>query len=246
MPRDDDQSLGGEQTFSGKVVPAARTASEVNEITNITNTTGASWSIPAYDPAGNMTSIPQPDDPTLSYTATYDAWNRLVRLEEDASSSTSSASVTSSASSGTSGSSASSEPSNQSSVSGTSASSVSSISSLSSVSSGLQPVQENAYDARRFRIVRDDYSDGTLSETRHFFYTSDWRAIEERSSTNPETAQSDRQFVWDQRYVDSLVLRDRSVSGGVLNERLYPTQDMTWNVTGVCGIDGTVLHAYGG
>lgn len=28
MPRDDDQSLGGEQTFSGKVVPAARTATE--------------------------------------------------------------------------------------------------------------------------------------------------------------------------------------------------------------------------
>ena len=35
----------------------------------------------AYDPAGNMTSVPRPDDPTGTYAATYDAWNRLVRLE---------------------------------------------------------------------------------------------------------------------------------------------------------------------
>ena len=30
-----------------------------------------------------MTTIPTPDDPTASYTATYDAWNRLVKLEDD-------------------------------------------------------------------------------------------------------------------------------------------------------------------
>ena len=35
---------------------------------------------PAYNAAGNMTTIPQPADPTQSFTATYDAWNRLVKL----------------------------------------------------------------------------------------------------------------------------------------------------------------------
>ena len=30
-----------------------------------------------------MTTIPTPTDPTTSYTATYDLWNRLVKLEDD-------------------------------------------------------------------------------------------------------------------------------------------------------------------
>ena len=59
-----------------------RTSNAVNEITNVTETTGPSWLTPAYNRAGNMTTIPQPCDPTQSYTATYDAWNRLVKLED--------------------------------------------------------------------------------------------------------------------------------------------------------------------
>jgi RHS repeat-associated protein len=31
-----------------------------------------------------MTTIPKPADPTQSFTATYDAWNRLIRVEEGA------------------------------------------------------------------------------------------------------------------------------------------------------------------
>ena len=57
-----------------------RTSNSVNEITGITNTTGGSWAVPAYDAAGNMTSIPQPATMSASYNATYDAWNRLVSL----------------------------------------------------------------------------------------------------------------------------------------------------------------------
>lgn len=38
----------------------ARTANAVSEITGITNSTGAAWAQPDYDPAGNMTTIPQP------------------------------------------------------------------------------------------------------------------------------------------------------------------------------------------
>jgi RHS repeat-associated protein len=58
----------------------ARTANTVNEITDVTNTTGAAWIDPAYNRAGNMTTMPRPSDSTQSYAATYDAWNRLVKL----------------------------------------------------------------------------------------------------------------------------------------------------------------------
>ena len=61
-----------------------RTNNMVNEITDITESTGPSWATPAYSKAGNMTTIPQPADPTGSYTATYDAWNRLVKIVEGA------------------------------------------------------------------------------------------------------------------------------------------------------------------
>jgi hypothetical protein len=61
-----------------------RTANKVNEISDITESTGPSWATPVYDAAGNMTTIPQPADPTSSYTATFDAWNRLVKLVDGA------------------------------------------------------------------------------------------------------------------------------------------------------------------
>jgi hypothetical protein len=70
----------------------SRTANAVNEITGVTETAGPSWATPGYDPAGNMTSVPKPADPTESFTATYDAWNRLVRIDEEASPSSSSSS----------------------------------------------------------------------------------------------------------------------------------------------------------
>src|SRR5439155_5137632 len=60
----------------------ARAANPVNEITAITETTGPTWATPAYSKAGNMTTIPQPADPTQAFTATYDAWNRLVALKD--------------------------------------------------------------------------------------------------------------------------------------------------------------------
>ena len=58
----------------------SRTSNPANEISVITTDLGAAWATPIYDRAGNMTSIPQPAVPTLTYTATYDAWNRLVKL----------------------------------------------------------------------------------------------------------------------------------------------------------------------
>ena len=62
----------------------SRSTNKVNEITDVTESTGPSWVTPAYNKAGNMTTVPQPADLTKSYTATYDAWNRLVKLVEGA------------------------------------------------------------------------------------------------------------------------------------------------------------------
>ena len=58
----------------------ARTANPVNEITDITESIGPSWFAPGYNRAGNMITMPQPLALTSSYSATYDAWNRLVKL----------------------------------------------------------------------------------------------------------------------------------------------------------------------
>ena len=172
-----------------------RTANPVNEITSITNSLGSAWSQPVYNRAGNMTTLPQPNSPGSSYTATYDAWNRLVKLVDTGSAHT---------------------------------------------------VAEYQYDGAKRRIVQKSYSSGTLSETRHCYFTqpSQWQVIEERLGTTPDSASPDRQFVWGLRYIDDLILRDRSVSGGSLNERLYATQDANWNLTALCNSSGTVLERY--
>jgi hypothetical protein len=58
-----------------------RTSNTVNEITAINSVTGPVWTTPAYDAAGNTTSFPQPTTPGSSYTATYDAWNRMMVVQ---------------------------------------------------------------------------------------------------------------------------------------------------------------------
>ncbi|MBC8875907.1 MAG: RHS repeat-associated core domain-containing protein, partial [Planctomycetes bacterium] len=43
--------------------------------------TGTSWITPSYDRNGNMVVVPRPDDLANGYTCTFDAWNRLVKVE---------------------------------------------------------------------------------------------------------------------------------------------------------------------
>src|SRR5262249_3619128 len=133
----------------------SRSANKVNEITNISNSTGSAWANPAYDSAGNMTTIPKPMAVQSAFTATYDAWNRLVQLVD--------------------------------------------------ASTG-QTVQTNVYDGLRRRTIRNSYASGSLSETRHYFYSSAWQVLEEQVGTSTT---AERQFVWGLRYMDDLVLRDR-------------------------------------
>ena len=129
-----------------------------------------------------MTTIPQPADPTQSFTGTYDAWNRLVKLED-----------------------------------------------------GSGTVAQYEYDGAKRRTVKKTYTSGTLTETRHFYYTepSRWQVVEERVESSSD---AERQFVWGLRYIDDIVLRDRDTNDdGTLDERLYGLQDANWNVTSCLG-----------
>ena len=105
-------------------------------------------------------------------------------------------------------------------------------------------IQQNQYDGRGFRIVTQSYTDGTLSETRHAYFTDQWQIVEERLGTTPDSADPERQFVWGVRYIDDLILRDRSTGGSPLNERLYALQDANWNVTAVSNIVDTIPERY--
>jgi RHS repeat-associated protein len=42
------------------------------------------WDEPAHDAQGNMTQVPIPGDETHHHVCTYDAWNRLVKVQTDA------------------------------------------------------------------------------------------------------------------------------------------------------------------
>jgi RHS repeat-associated protein len=181
-----ESTTGGTWTLN-----QSRTSNTVNETTNITDIVAPTWITPAYDAAGNTTTLPQPAAASNGYAATYDAWNRLVKLVDT--------------------------PTGNS-------------------------VQVNQYDARTFRVERLSYTSGTLTETRHFYYTSQWQSLEERLgvSSTPE-----RQQVWGRLFVDDLVLRDRDTTGnGSLNERLYGLQDANWNIIAVINTSATAQERF--
>ena len=73
---------------SGWGLDQMRTHNDVNEITGFT---GGGWVTPTHDAAGNMTKLPQPNTaggPTQGFDATYDPWNRLVKLADSGTSQT--------------------------------------------------------------------------------------------------------------------------------------------------------------
>ena len=188
-PTDNWRGFSESTTGSTWTLTQARTSNTVNEITGITNSVGGAWTAPAYDPAGNMTTMPRPGTPSSSYTAVYDAWNRLV-----------------------------------------------------SIKAGAVDVQQYQYDARNFRTVILSYTSGVLSETRHSYFTSNWRCIEERAGTSTN---AERHFVWGARYIDDCVLRDRDTTGGgTLNDRKYALQDANWNMSALTVSNGLVGERY--
>ena len=81
----------------------------------------------------------------------------------------------------------------------------------------------------------------TGGDTRNFYYNDQWQVLEERLNSG---SVPDRQYVWGIRYVDDIVLRDRSVSDETLNERFYALQDANWNVVAICDPTGAVQERY--
>ena len=55
-------------------------SSSINAAANAANELllAEAWSLPAFDPAGNMTRLPEPSHPSASLDCVYDAWNRLA------------------------------------------------------------------------------------------------------------------------------------------------------------------------
>ncbi len=113
---------------------------------------------------------------------------------------------------------------------------------MAQFSNGLYNLGTYAYDGLNRRIIKRTYASGTLTETRHCYFSDQWQVLEERvgSSTDP-----DRQYVWGIRYVDDLILRERDTDGnGTLDERLYALQDANWNVVAICDSSAAVQERY--
>ena len=72
-------SLGNWESVTDSGGTETRTHNDANEISGITNGGVA----PTYDAAGNMTSGPDPANPSQRLHYTYDAWNRLVEVQDD-------------------------------------------------------------------------------------------------------------------------------------------------------------------
>ncbi|PQO43818.1 hypothetical protein C5Y93_21770 [Blastopirellula marina] len=183
-----------DQADANRTLDQQRLANRVNEITQIARTVGQQWATPEYDKNGNMTTIPQLEEPTATYKGTWDAWNRLVKLEEP------------------------------------------------NGDGGWQNLMQYQYDGQAWRIISLKHSGGIAEETKHVYFTSQWQEIEVRVGTTPIDAPASQQFVWGERYIDDLLLRDRdSTSEGFLNERLYVTQDANWNVVAISNTEGSIL-----
>jgi RHS repeat-associated protein len=126
------------------------------------------------------------------------------------------------------------------------------------VTGGLMLVAGHNYDGLGRRIEKETYTAGSLTEVRHFYYSNQWQVLEERieggygsssssnsSSSNIQSLAPVSQFIWGQRYVDDLILRDRDTdSDGVLNERLYALHDANWNVVALTDTSGTIIERY--
>jgi RHS repeat-associated protein len=73
-------SLGNFMDYTTPSVSQSRTTDAANEIQTITQ--NSTPSTQGYDAAGNMTTIADPNNPNGTLHCTYDAWNRLVQVNQ--------------------------------------------------------------------------------------------------------------------------------------------------------------------
>ena len=102
------------------------------------------------------------------------------------------------------------------------------------------------YDGSNRRIEKHTYSGGSLAETRHYYYNTQWQCLEERLESGGQlAATADTQYVWGMQYVDNLIFRERDTDAdGSLDETLYALQDANWNVTTLVKADGTIAERF--
>ncbi len=67
------------QTGGATSIDQDRDTNSLNQITDYNST--STWAKPAYDAAGNMTTMPEPGSEDTALNCTYDAWNRLVEVQ---------------------------------------------------------------------------------------------------------------------------------------------------------------------
>ncbi len=80
----------------------------------------------------------------------------------------------------------------------------------------------------------------TTTSTTDLYYSSQWQVLEERVAGATSASN-----VWSSVYVDAMILRDRDTdANGTLDERLYPTHDANFNVTGLINASGSVAECY--
>jgi RHS repeat-associated protein len=82
-----------------------------------------------------------------------------------------------------------------------------------------------AYNGMNHRVKKTVGATVTTS-----YYNAGWQELESRTSEVATT------FVWGKRYIDDLILRDKST------ERLYSLADPNWNVVAITNAAGTVLE----
>ncbi len=98
-------------------------------------------------------------------------------------------------------------------------------------------VAEFEYDGLGRRVLKRTFDQyGNLLESRHFYYSDDWRLLEERveqPGKKPWQGRVERRYVWGARGLDDLILRDRDAEqplDGNTDERLYVLGDANGNV----------------
>lgn len=186
----------------------SRSANKVNEITSISNSTGTAWSMPLYDPAGNMIGIPNGG---ATMTGTTPAWVPFTESQWTGFTEAQWNALTEDT--------------------GTTPQQITAQydarNRLVKVITTPLNFVEHLYDGRGFRIGRRTTVSNTVTEDRHYCNTPGWQCLEERVGS---VTTAERQFVWGRRYIEDLVIRDRwTANNGKLNERRYALQDGNWN-----------------
>ncbi len=101
-------------------------------------------------------------------------------------------------------------------------------------------VAEYEYDGRNYRIVKKVYVDGVFDHDEHQYLSNSNQVLEVRHDGSTTAAM---QYIWGERYIDDLILRDRTTTNP-LDERLYCLQDANWNTVALVDDGGSVVQTF--